>query len=184
MACVRRRMMRYRPAPQGARGSGVAARASRARPTPGGRRVPAARRCAPFRALRRARPALSTHRRGVATRAVPPLRFAAPHFLAKRSGFLYLCAIAARRRLRSPRRQDSLLHRGAQGWIALTASSSAELGKQDPIFLPSAQFPAQKVDRCVIFVAKLLGRSPCWDILVPSMAWPHPGAIACPLGSR
>ena len=65
-------------------------------------------------------------------------RFAAPHFLAKRSGFLYICAIAGRRRLRSPRCEDSLLHRGAQGWIALTASSSAELGKQDPIFLPSA----------------------------------------------
>ncbi|WP_437523616.1 S8 family serine peptidase [Sorangium sp. So ce726] len=45
-----------------------------------------------MRALRRAGPTLSSHERGVATLAVPPLRFAAPHFLAKRSGFFYLRA--------------------------------------------------------------------------------------------
>jgi hypothetical protein len=93
----------HRPAPQGARRRPIAARTSRARPTPGGRRVPAARRCAPWRALRRAGPALSTHERGVATRAVPPLRIAAPHFFAQRSGFFYLraslrpCGAAPRR---------------------------------------------------------------------------------------
>ncbi|WP_129349659.1 hypothetical protein [Sorangium cellulosum] len=85
-------LQEHRPAPQGARGRRVAARTSRARPTPGGRRAPAARQCAPLRARRRARPTLSTHERRVATLAVPPLRFAAPHFFAQRSGFFYLRA--------------------------------------------------------------------------------------------
>ena len=47
----------------------------------------------PFaRSAPRRGPALSTHERGVATLAVPPLRFAAPHFFAQRSGFFYLRA--------------------------------------------------------------------------------------------
>jgi hypothetical protein len=45
-----------------------------------------------WRALRRPGPALSTHERGVTTLAAPPLRFAAPLFLAERSGLFFLCA--------------------------------------------------------------------------------------------
>jgi hypothetical protein len=82
----------HRPAPQGARGRRVAARTSRVRPTPAGRRVPAPRRCAHWRALRRPGPALSSHERGVTTLAAPPLRFAAPLFLAERSGLFFLRA--------------------------------------------------------------------------------------------
>jgi hypothetical protein len=62
--------------------------------TPRGRRVHAARRCATFRARQRSAPALSTHERGAATLAGPPLRSAAPHLLALRSGFFFLRAIA------------------------------------------------------------------------------------------
>ncbi|WP_129349673.1 transposase [Sorangium cellulosum] len=98
----------HRPAPQGARGRRVAARTSRARPTPGGRRVPAARQCAPLRARRRAGPTLSTHERRVATLAVPPLRFAAPQFFAQRSGFFYL-----RARLLLPTRRGARAIAGA-----------------------------------------------------------------------
>jgi hypothetical protein len=83
-----------------------------ARPTPRGRRVHAARRCATLRALYRSGPAPSTHPRGVATFAGPSLRSAAPHLLAPRSGFFLLRAPSTWRRdprrtrdRRSPRRR-------------------------------------------------------------------------------
>jgi hypothetical protein len=91
-------LQEHRRAPQGARGRRVAYLKN----TPGqsnrlaGRRVPAARRCAPVRPLRRLRPALSSTGRGAATLAVPPPRFVAPHLLAQRSGFFYLRAPEAR----------------------------------------------------------------------------------------
>jgi hypothetical protein len=60
---------------------------------PAGRRVPAARRCALVRALHRPGAALSTQQRGGATLAGPPLRSAAPHFIALQFGFSY-CALS------------------------------------------------------------------------------------------
>ena len=105
----------HRPAPQGARGRRVAYLKN----TPGqsnrlaGRRVPAARRCAPLRPLRRLRTALSSTGRGAATLAVPPLRFVAPHFLAQRFGFFYLRARQRRRKRKGLRSVPGILPRAA-----------------------------------------------------------------------
>jgi len=60
--------------------------------------VPAARRAAPCLALSRSAPPRARsfdHDRGVTTLAVPLLGFAASHFLALRSGFIYLRAPAS-----------------------------------------------------------------------------------------
>jgi hypothetical protein len=124
--------------------------------------VTAARQSAPCLALRRPEPALSTHERGVATLAVPPLRFAAPHFLALRSGFFRL-------RARSLSRAPTPPVGSLQGPRTCYLGSRSDLSPRVPVYFVT-QAPGLYPLAPALQSARLASRASQWTESTPRRA--------------